>query len=82
MRSGMISGALRAERVVLHAWPRQIRHWFIGAYSARRDLPRGRRPATLTHCDSHRPPGMLLLAPRPWALRVVGFSFPRRRQMP
>jgi hypothetical protein len=27
----------------------------IGAISQRR-----RRPATLTHCDSHRPPGMLL----------------------
>jgi hypothetical protein len=32
-----------------------------------------RRLATLTYCDSHHPPGMLLLALRLSELRAVGF---------
>jgi hypothetical protein len=32
-----------------------------------------RRLATLTCCDSHRPPGVLLLALRLWELCAAGF---------
>jgi hypothetical protein len=40
----------------------------IGAISQTR-----RRPATLTHCDSYRPPGMLLSAFRSRELCALGF---------
>jgi hypothetical protein len=81
--SADLPGAALSGRSVLNgrvsAWQLAHKYSAFGAISQGR-----RRPATLTHCDGHRPPGMLPLAPRPWALRVVGFrslsASERRRQ--
>src|SRR5262249_50730007 len=70
--------------------PAQVPHsgtathnWAIGAanidLAALGAISQGpRRPATLTHCDSYRPTGMLLLTVRSPEMRTVGLWYLRR----